>query len=303
MTAVPEATFAIEKQELKRTFDVAAANYEKHAVLQRTVMNRLLERLALTNLQANSVLDLGSGTGEAARLLAKRYRKARIVELDLSTGMLRHSRQLGPRFFSKQRFVCADAEMLPLADCVIDLVFSNMMLQWCNDLDAAFAESGRVLRPEGLFIFSTLGPDTLKELRLSWGKVDEKVHVNAFLDMHDVGDALVRAGFDAPVLDVERITLTFDDCNKLMQELKHLGAHNLNMGRRRTLTGKTRIKGMLAAYEQFRQENRLPATYEVIYGHAWKTHRPLKKQSTEGNIVSIPVDSLRRKGQGRDNTG
>ncbi len=158
-----------------------------------------------------------------------------------------------------------------------------------------------MLRPEGLFIFSTLGPDTLKELRLSWAKVDEKVHVNAFLDMHDVGDALVRAGFDAPVLDVERITLTFDDGYKLMRELKHLGAHNLNMGRRKTLTGKARIKEMLVAYEHFRHENRLPVTYEVIYGHAWKASRPLKQTASEGNIVSIPVNSLRRKGQGRDN--
>ncbi len=302
MTAVHESAFAIVKQELRHTFDVAAVNYERYAVLQRTVMKRVLERLALTNLQANSVLDLGSGTGEAARILAKRYKKARIVELDLSTGMLRHSRQHGPRFFSKQRYVCADAEMLPMADAAVDLVFSSLMLQWCNDLDATFAEAGRVLRPEGLFIFSTLGPDTLKELRLSWAKVDEKVHVNAFLDMHDVGDALVRAGFDAPVLDVERITLTFDDGYKLMRELKHLGAHNLNMGRRKTLTGKARIKEMLVAYEQFRQENRLPATYEVIYGHAWKATRSLIKPATEGNIVSIPVDSLRRKGQGRDNT-
>jgi malonyl-CoA O-methyltransferase len=301
MTAVHESAYAIVKEELRRAFDVAATNYEKHAVLQRTVMKRVLERLAVTNLQANTVLDLGSGTGEAARLLAKRYKKARILELDLSTGMLRHSRQHGPRFFSKQRYICADAEMLPLADSTVDLVFSSLMLQWCNDLDAAFAEAGRVSRPEGLFIFSTLGPDTLKELRLSWAKVDEKVHVNAFMDMHDVGDALIRAGFDAPVLDVERITLTFDDGYKLMRELKELGAHNLNRGRRRTLTGRARVKEMLAAYEQFRQENRLPVTYEVIYGHAWKASRSLNKPATEENIVSIPVDSIRRKVQGRGN--
>ncbi|MEE8320272.1 MAG: malonyl-ACP O-methyltransferase BioC [Gammaproteobacteria bacterium] len=298
MTALHDIDYEIEKQGLVQAFDHVAGSYEQHAILQRTVMERVLERLDLIRLKAGNVLDLGSGTGLASRLLAQRYKKAQIVQLDLSSGMLRESRTRSPRFFSRQRYLCADAEMLPMADRSIDLVFSSLMLQWCNDLDAVFAGAGRVLRPQGLFIFATLGPDTLKELRLSWEEVDKDMHVNMFLDMHDVGDALMRAGFDAPVLDVERFTLTYEDGYKLMRELKDLGAHNVNAGRRRTLTGKNRMQKMLAIYDRFRQDGRLPATYEVVYGHAWMVDRSYKTAS-EDNVVSIPVDSIRRrKGHG-----
>ena len=185
-------------------------------------------------------------------------------------------------------------EMLPVAGSAVDLVFSSLMLQWCNDLDAAFAEAARVLRPGGLFIFATLGPDTLRELRASWAGADNKVHVNAFMDMHDVGDSLIRAGLADPVLDVERLTLTYDDGYRLMRELKYLGAHNVNVGRRKTLTGKRRMLDMLAAYEQFRQEGRLPATYEVVYGHAWMLDRTPVRAGVN-RPVSIPVASIRRR--------
>lgn len=294
MTALHNTEFEIEKRGLIQAFDHVAGGYEQHAILQRTVMERILERLDVTTLKAGRVLDLGSGTGLASRLLAQRYKKSQIVQLDLSPGMLRESRSRSPRFFSRQRYICADAEMLPMADRSIDLVFSNLMLQWCNDLDSVFTGAGRVLRPEGLFIFATLGPDTLKELRLSWEEVDRSIHVNTFLDMHDVGDALMRAGFDAPVLDVEHITLAYEDGYKLMRELKNLGAHNINAGRRRTLTGKNRMQKMLATYEQFRQDGRLPATYEVVYGHAWMVDRPFKTANAD-KVVSIPVDSIRRR--------
>ena len=294
MTALHDIDYEIEKQGLVQAFDHVAGGYEQHAILQRTVMERVLERLDLIRLKAGNVLDLGSGTGLASRLLAQRYKKAQIVQLDLSSGMLRESRTRSPRFFSRQRYLCADAEMLPMADRSIDLVFSSLMLQWCNDLDAVFAGAVRVLRPQGLFIFATLGPDTLKELRLSWEEVDKDMHVNTFLDMHDVGDALMRAGFDAPVLDVEHFTLTYEDGYKLMRELKNLGAHNVNAGRRRTLTGKNRMQKMLAIYDRFRLDGRLPATYEVVYGHAWMVDRPYKTAS-EDNVVSIPVDSIRRR--------
>jgi len=298
MTVLHDTEFEIEKQGLIQAFDQVAGGYEQHAILQRTVMERVLERLDLTRLKAGRVLDLGSGTGLASRLLAQRYKKAQVVQLDLSPGMLRESRSRSPRFFSRQRYICADAEMLPMADRSVDLVFSNLMLQWCNDLDSVITGAGRVLRPEGLFIFATLGPDTLKELRLSWEEVDRSIHVNTFLDMHDVGDALMRAGFDAPVLDVEHITLAYEDGYKLMRELKNLGAHNVNVGRRRTLTGKNRMQKMLTIYEQFRQDGRLPATYEVVYGHAWMADRPFKTASDD-KAVSIPVDSIRRrKGHG-----
>ncbi|OGT33382.1 MAG: malonyl-[acyl-carrier protein] O-methyltransferase BioC [Gammaproteobacteria bacterium RBG_16_51_14] len=294
MNASNDYAFTIDKQEMRQAFDAVADGYEEHAVLQNTVMQRVLERLDLINLQVRHILDLGSGTGTASRLLAQRYNKAQVIQLDVSTAMLRISRARGPRFFSRQGYLCADAEMLPVAGSAVDLVFSSLMLQWCNDLDAAFAEAARVLRPGGLFIFATLGPDTLRELRASWAGADNKVHVNAFMDMHDVGDALIRAGLADPVLDVERLTLTYDDGYRLMRELKYLGAHNVNVGRRKTLTGKRRMLDMLAAYEQFRQEGRLPATYEVVYGHAWMLDRTPVRAGVN-RPVSIPVASIRRR--------
>jgi len=158
---------------------------------------------------------------------------------------------------------------LPLADASVDVVFSSLMLQWCDPLDSAFAEVRRVLKPEGFFTFSTFGPDTLRELRSAWAEADGYNHVNHFADMHDVGDALVRAGLMEPVLDVDRVQLTYPDVLALMRDLKAIGAHNVTAGRPRALTGRGRLQRMREAYEAFRHDGRLPATYEVIYGAAW----------------------------------
>ncbi len=144
------------------------------------------------------------------------------------------------------------------------------MLQWCDDLDAVFAEVRRVLKPGGLLTFTTFGPDTLMELRRAWSSVDGYVHVNQFLDMHDIGDALVRAGLAEPVLDVERYTLTYPDAIVLMRDLKAIGAHNVTAGRpARAHRPRSRLPRMCAAYEAYRRDGRLPATYEVVYGAAW----------------------------------
>jgi malonyl-CoA O-methyltransferase len=183
--------------------------------------------------------------------------------------MLRVARQRR-RWFSAQRFVCADAQALPLAPDSVDLVFSNLTVQWCNDPAAVLAEVWRVLRPGGLFMFTSLGPDTLRELRAAWRAVDGATHVSAFIDMHDLGDALGRSGFEQPVLDVERFCLTYADVRALAVDLKSIGAGNVTAGRRRQLTGRAAWSAMEAAYEASRSEGRLPATYEVIYAHAWK---------------------------------
>ncbi|MCP4000583.1 MAG: methyltransferase domain-containing protein, partial [Gammaproteobacteria bacterium] len=211
---------------------------------------------------------------------------------DLSMEMLNQSRSQDSRFFSKQQYICGDTESLPLVKSSADLVFSSLMLQWCNDLDAVFAQIKSTLTNHGLFLFATLGPDTLRELRLSWAEVDAEVHVNTFIDMHDVGDALVRAGFVEPVMDVEQITITYEDCFSLMKDLKTLGANNADIERHKGLTGKNKMKKMMVAYENFRFEGRLPATYEVIYGHAWA---PAQENLSEniGNESYFPVSSLK----------
>ena len=260
--------YVLSKAQLRASFERAAPVYDQIAVLQREVGARLLERLGLMRMVPQVVLDVGAGTGNSTQGLAGRYRKARLIALDLAVAMLRQVRRRSP-WWRGWQLVCGDVERLPLKDASCDLVFSNLTLQWCQDLDSAFAEMRRVLRPGGLLLFSTLGPDTLKELRASWAAADGRTHVNAFMDMHDVGDALLRARFAEPVMDMETLTLTYTDARGLMRDLKTLGAHNVTAGRAHGLTGKGRLQAMLAAYEGLRRDGVLPATYEVVYGHAW----------------------------------
>lgn len=262
------------RQQIRAAFDAAADSYDEVAVLQREVADRLLERLDVLRIQPRRILDLGSGTGYASHALHRRYPQAEIVALDLSHAMLQRTRQ---RFSRWQRLrgrclsCCGDGQSLPFADGSFDMIFSSLTLQWCNDLARTFGEFRRVLRPGGVVQFTTLGPDTLKELRASWAAVDEQVHVNRFLDLHDVGDAMLGAGLAEPVLDMEHLTLTYTECMALMRDLKGIGAHNINPGRHPGLTGKRRLQGMMAAYENFRRsDGLLPASYEVIYGHAWR---------------------------------
>jgi malonyl-CoA O-methyltransferase len=183
--------------------------------------------------------------------------------------------------------------MLPVAGASIDLVFSSLTYQWCDDPGRAFAEARRILKPNGLFLFATLGPDTLKELRASWAAVDDYVHVNTFFDMHDIGDTLVRAGMEDVVMDVEVITMHYGDCKGLMGDIKAVGAHNVNVARRRGLTGKDKFRRMLQAYEQYRSGEGLPATYEIVYGHAW-TPAQERVGQRHGQTVYIPVSKVRR---------
>ncbi len=263
------AEFRLDQRLVRRAFDRAAADYETRAVLQRTVEAHCLARLDLVRIAPRVILDLGCGPGVAGRALRKRYRGARVMGIDLAPAMLRVARRRRG-WFSGQRFVCADAQALPLAPGSVDLVFSNLTVQWCNDLGAVLAEAWRVLRPGGLCMFTSLGPDTLSELRAAWRAVDHQTHVHAFIDMHDVGDALVRGGFENPVLDVEHFCLTYPDVGRLAADLKNIGAGNVAAGRRGQLTGRVAWTALRAAYEAFRVDGTLPASYEVVYAHAWK---------------------------------
>jgi malonyl-CoA O-methyltransferase len=197
---------------VRRSFDRASTSYDAAAVLQSEVRDLLLERLELTALDPRLVLDAGAGTGHASRALTRRYPKARVLAVDSALGMLRAAAAQQSWFRPFTR-VCADAARLPLQNGSVDLILSNFMLPW-SDPDDVFAEFRRVLAPRGLLSFTSLGPDTLKELRAAWAQVDPHSRVIAFLDMHDIGDALVRAGFAAPVLDVERYTMTYTDVRR-----------------------------------------------------------------------------------------
>ena len=267
-------SYALDKARVRASFDHAARSYDAAAILQAEVRARMQSRLDLIKITPGTILDAGAGTGHAARALAKRYAGSQVVKLDLALGMLQQSAMTVPwwrRFICQpQNAVCADIEQLPLANSSIDMIWSSLVIQWCNDLDAAFSGMSRVLRSEGLLMFSTFGPDTLKELRAATAADPDHVHVSRFIDMHDIGDALVRNGFTAPVLDVEHFVLTYDDVLGVMRDLKAIGAHNAAQGRRRGLEGKGFLRQITERYEQFRDNGKLPATFEVIYGHAWK---------------------------------
>jgi malonyl-CoA O-methyltransferase len=263
-----EAAFRLDRAGVRASFDRASATYESAARLQAQVARELLARLDSFALTPRVVLDLGAGTGRTTRELKRRYPRATVVALDLAPGMLREANRHQGLW---QRFerVCGDAQRLPLAAASVDLVFSSLMLQWCQPLDAAFGEVRRVLKAGGFFAFSTFGPATLGELRSAWAEADGHNHVNHFIDMHDVGSALMRAGLTEPVLDVDRIELDYPDARTLMRDLKCIGAHNVTAGRARALTGRTRLARMENAYEAYRRDGSLPATYEVIYGASW----------------------------------
>jgi len=265
-----------DKRSLRRSFERAAHSYDAAAVLQHEVCKRMDERLDLIKHRPSLVLDAGSGTGNALPALSMRYPKARVLALDLAFAMLQRGREriVGPwwKSFLQQQSnaLCGDIEQLPLASGSVDMVWSNLALQWVNDPDKAFAEFHRVLASGGLLMFSTFGPDTLKELRAAYSGVDRHTHVSRFIDLHDIGDILVKRGFADPVMDMEPFTLTYSDVRALMHDLKAIGAHNVTQDRPPGLTGSSRLAAATQAYEVLRRDGKLPATFEVVYGHAWK---------------------------------
>ena len=291
--------FRLARQEVQASFDRASATYEAAAVLQARVSNELLERLVPFDFKPAVVVDLGAGTGRMTGELKKRYRRSLVVAIDLAPGMLQEARR-HQQFLRRFERVCGDAMRLPLADASVDVIVSSLMLQWCDPPDQAFAEIRRVLKPDGFVAFSTFGPDTLRELRSAWAEADgvggvEQTynHVNHFTDMHDVGDAVVRAGLSEPVLDVDRVQLTYPDAMALMRDLKAIGAHNVTAGRPRGLVGRARMQRMQQAYETFRRDGCLPATYEVVYGVAWGgAGRPAS--GMVGGEARIAPGSIRR---------
>ncbi len=292
----------VDKQHMRSAFQRAAGGYDASAVLQREIADRLLERLALIKLAPTRILDAGCGTGYCTRALSQRYPRAQVLGIDIAEGMTaRAHTDHGPRstlgrWRRRDRYVCGDAESLPLASASIDMVFSNLAVQWCNP-QLVFAEFLRVLRPGGLLMFTSFGPDTLRELRRAWATVDADPHVHGFVDMHDLGDALMRTQFAEPVMDMEHITLTYTDVVSVMRDLKAIGAHNVARGRRAGLLGKQHYARFVAAYESERRtDGRIPATYEVVYGHAWAPVEDNRRPAGRDDAVRIPINRIGRRG-------
>ncbi len=291
--------FSLDFAGVRRSFDRASTGYDAVAVLQSEIRAQLLQRLDFTTLTPQLIVDLGAGTGQGSRALKDRYPRAQVLAIDCAPGMLRvaDKRQSWRRRFGR---ICADAERLPLGDGSVDLLFSNLLLPWC-DPERLFAECRRVLAPQGLLTLSGFGPDTLQELRTAWAAVDAHSHVSRFIDMHDLGDGLARAGFAAPVLDVDRYTLQYADVRALARDLKALGTRNFTRNRPRGLTSPARFAAMQAAYERSRQDGRLPATYEVVFAQAWAPARaaPGHGKLSDSGETTVALADLQQQLRGR----
>lgn len=300
MAAPPghDPRYDIDSQAAQRAFSRAARGYDAHAVLQREVARRMAERLQYIRLAPERVLDVGCGTGADLRLLAERYPAAQRIGVDFALPMLKEARGELPWFrrllpggrARDAQLLCADATRLPLRDESVALVWSNMMLQWLPDPLPALTEMRRLLRTDGLLMFATLGPDTLKELRRAFATVGEAPHVHRFTDMHDLGDMLTACGFAEPVMDTETLTLTYRTTDELLRDLRASGASCAAVGRPRGMMGKGAWQRVRTAYEMHRRDERLPATFEVVYGHAWK---PAPRHTAEGHAV-VHFDPRRR---------
>lgn len=288
-----------DPQQIRRAFSRAAPDYAATAVLQAEVRGRLFELLAYFERSPQRVIDLGCGPGHGSALLRQRWPKAELLALDLALPMLREAkRQIG--WWRRFERVCADARRLPLADASVDVIVSNLCFQWIEDLPALFNELRRVLRPDGLLLFSTFTHGTLAELREAFAEADaEHAHVSPFVAIQQVGDALLAAGFRDPVLDSDRFTLTYQDAPTLMRELRAIGAGNALAQRRRALTGKARMQRAVTAYERFRHDGRLPATYEVCYAQAWGPQPGQPRRQGGADIAQFPLSALkvRRRGE------
>lgn len=276
----------IRQEHVRKAFDGAAETYDAAALLQAEVCHRLLEKLEIVRLEPQLILDAGSGTGLAIPGLQKRFPKSHVIALDISEKMLIKAGRRGS-FFCKPSVLCGDLEALPLVAESIDLVFSSLSMQWCNNPELVFEEVKRVLKPGGLFVFTTFGPDTLKELRYSWEQVDSKTHVNHFIDMHDIGDGLLHGGYAEPVMEAEIITVNYTGAEYLLQDLRHIGANVTAEGHRQGLTTRRELDRVYRAYEKFRTQQGLPATYEIIYGHAWKSSEANQKSSNRGSTCNV----------------
>jgi len=286
----------LDRQAVRRQFGRAAASYDANAVVQYEVGKRLRGRLDGLRFEPSRVLDLGCGTGTQSRALHQRYPDAQIVALDSAPAMLARAQKQRGRW--RRRFECiqADAEALPLAEAGFDLVFSNLMLQWCDQPQRVLAAARRVLRPGGLLLVSTFGLDTLRELRRAWAKVDDRVRVSHFTDVQGFGSALTQAGFAEPVLDTDWFTTTYARPGDLIRELKAIGATNAMTQRARGLTPPRALQAMLRHYELFRQaDGRYPATWEVVYASAWAPDDGQPIRTERGELASVPISRIGRR--------
>lgn len=276
--------------EVSRAFDCAASNYERVAKIQIEIGQRLIERLDYFKFQPHNILDLGCGPGILTQQLKNRYPKAKVIALDLSHAMLLQA-QSKQTWRKKWSSLMADATRLPFKSNSFDLVFSNQMIHWVDSIGGLFKEINRVIRAEGVFLFSTLGPDTFKELKQSWSH-SAYSHINEFSDMHDIGDCLRQHSFNDPVVDMESIELLYREADKIIGDLRAQGVKNVNKNRNKGLTGRQQWHQFIDNMEQSRNGSGLiPLSYEVIYGQSWGKVLPRSGDEVKVSVSDIPVKS------------
>jgi malonyl-CoA O-methyltransferase len=278
--------------EISKAFNEHATEYELAAKVQQEIGKRLLERLHYLKIKPQRILDLGCGPGFFSYELAKIYPKAQIVSIDLATQMLVQA-QKKQTWRRKWSLVAADMQFLPFTNGVFDLIFANQVIHWGGPLSLIFRELNRVMKVNACLMFTTLGPDTFKELKSAWSQADSFAHVNEFADMHDVGDYLLSEQFLEPVMDMELLAVHYATLSDLIRALKAQGVKNINPQRNQGLTGKKSWQHFEGNYSSFKTETgKYPLTYEVVYGHAWKG----EQRKTELGIETfIPVSSILRR--------
>ncbi len=276
------------RKHIRRRFERAAATFEDSDFVHAATRDGLLSRLEPIRLDAKTIIDLGAATGGASRALTKRFKYADIISVDIAHNMLRKARGK-TSWWSKNTFAQADATSLPFADESVDVVFSNLLLPWLADPTPAFFEIARVLRNGGMLAFATLGPDSLQALRRAWASVDNGVHVTPFPDMHDIGDALVKAGLRDPVLDVDHLSISYRSAERLLADLTATGARNVLQQRARGLTGRRRFAAMIAALEDSTVGDNIAIELELIFGHCWGAGPKMDASNYKIDAAHIPV--------------
>lgn len=255
-------------RDIRRRFDRAASRFHDADFVHAQTRDGILARLDPLLLDARSILDLGSATGATGRMLRQRFRRAQVVALDLSHEMLVEARRK-KAWLSRSSMVQADAARLPFADGAFDLVVANQLLPWAPDPQPIFVEVARVLKEGGVFAFATLGPDSLREIERAWASVDNAAHVNRFPDMHDIGDGLVRAGLSDPVLDIDRLAVSYSSPDRLFADLTAAGARNTLADRARGLSGKAAFRAMRDALTAAGTDGNIVLDLELVFGHCW----------------------------------
>jgi malonyl-CoA O-methyltransferase len=279
-----------QRSEVRQAFNDAAERYDRHAALEQEAASRLLERLEYQRRPADRIVDLGCGTGHACAELKKRNRKAQVIGLDSSRAMLAQT-QNRSGLLRPLKLICADFAELPLADRSVDLVFSNLAFQWCTDPTALFNEIRRVLAPGGMLLFTSLGVGTLNELASAWESTHETARMAPFIDILELGDALMAAGFQEPVMDAERISLNYPDISALLEELDATGMTGFLRGARDSHASRLALK---EAYEPFKVNDRYPVSFELVYGTAYGPEDGQPRKTAQGDVVTFSVDALRK---------